>query len=120
MAGMKKTRMTTQNRQKSMLYTIVHNYRILGYPFGLSDCKLLSVSLNALCIDLYNFCFSFKGTGAGIVNRGPFANWLTPDGPLTRNTAGGSGSLVRQSRIDFVMQFCTHDVRFGHYLCTIC
>lgn len=35
---------------------------------------------------------------------------MTPDGPLTRDIAGGSGSLARQSRIDFVMQFCTHAV----------
>ncbi|KAL4234527.1 hypothetical protein ACF0H5_006170 [Mactra antiquata] len=45
------------------------------------------------------------GQGTGIVDSGPFANWLTPTNPLRRDIARGVGSLIRQSKIDNVMQY---------------
>ncbi|KAK3086021.1 hypothetical protein FSP39_012274 [Pinctada imbricata] len=44
----------------------------------------------------------FFGNGNGIVNSGPFANWMTPSGPLIRNIGNG-GQLFRTSDIRRVL-----------------
>ncbi|XP_045193643.2 tyrosinase-like protein [Mercenaria mercenaria] len=46
------------------------------------------------------------GPGNGVVNSGPFAGWVTPQSPLRREIARGTGSLIRQSRIDTAMLLC--------------
>ncbi|XP_052818234.1 putative tyrosinase-like protein tyr-3 [Mya arenaria] len=46
------------------------------------------------------------GTGSGVVDSGPFAGWEARETPLRRDIARGVGSLIRQSRIDYLMGFC--------------
>ena len=39
----------------------------------------------------------FLGNGDGFVTEGPFANWQTPVGPLTRNIAGSSRLISKEA-----------------------
>jgi hypothetical protein len=53
---------------------------------------------------------SFFGNGDGFVTSGPFANWMTPVGRLTRNI-GASGSLFSKQSIRSLLSLCrTRDI----------
>ena len=47
----------------------------------------------------------FLGNGDGFVTTGPFANWQTPSGPLTRNI-GGSSRLISKEVIATILTRC--------------
>ncbi|KAH3722227.1 tyrosinase-like protein [Dreissena polymorpha] len=51
------------------------------------------------------FSPAFFGNGDGRVITGPFANWVTPIGPLTRNIAGGS-TLFTKANIRSILTRC--------------
>ncbi|KAH3859277.1 hypothetical protein DPMN_101995 [Dreissena polymorpha] len=51
------------------------------------------------------FSPAFYGNGDGLVTTGPFANWATPIGPLTRNI-GSESSLMSKRNIQAVMSRC--------------
>ncbi|XP_052245966.1 uncharacterized protein LOC127854902 isoform X1 [Dreissena polymorpha] len=56
------------------------------------------------------FSAAFFGNGDGQVTTGPFANWVTPIGPLTRNIGGGS-QLFSKEIIRSIMTRCrTRDI----------
>ena len=53
---------------------------------------------------------SFLGNGDGFVTSGPFANWMTPVGRLTRNI-GVAGSLLSKNSIRAILKLCrTRDI----------
>ena len=47
----------------------------------------------------------FLGNGDGFVNTGPFSNWQTPSGPLTRNI-GGASRLISKDVINTIQTRC--------------
>ncbi|XP_052233568.1 putative tyrosinase-like protein tyr-3 [Dreissena polymorpha] len=49
------------------------------------------------------------GPGTGTVDAGPFAGWNTAEGPLQRAVARGNGNLVRQDRINTLLNSCLLD-----------
>ncbi|KAK6178420.1 hypothetical protein SNE40_013212 [Patella caerulea] len=50
----------------------------------------------------YLFSKDFAGTANGVVTSGPFANWTTPFGPLTRNV-GNQGVPMSKLELDSIM-----------------
>ncbi|KAH3722178.1 tyrosinase-like protein [Dreissena polymorpha] len=60
------------------------------------------------------FSSEFLGNGRGHVTTGPFANWVTPVGPLTRNIAANSSvlfTLFTKENIRMIMTRCqTRDI----------
>ncbi|KAL4234838.1 hypothetical protein ACF0H5_006479 [Mactra antiquata] len=52
----------------------------------------------------------FLGNGDGIVTAGPFANWVTPTGPLARNIGGGSRLFSRPVVNDILTRCRMRDI----------
>lgn len=54
----------------------------------------------------------FLGNGNGIVTTGPFANWRTPFGPLTRNIGGGSTLFTKPALYRVLSRCRTSEISF--------